>query len=337
MKSKALFVGVLCLLGYAAASSGQGGAQAPPPPPTDTVATDIPGVVAGGTKIRVFRINESGGSEGPVPVPDGGVVFTERPSSRIWRIGPDDKVSLFLENTSGALGLAVDPKGRLIGGLTAPVGKARVAVLWPKGQEAVLATTCDGKPMNRPNDLVAAKNGAIYYSDPGPTEAELKDGYPKADGIVCYIAPGSGKAIQVAGPIRRPNGVLLSPDEKTLYVNESYGEYILAFDVQPDGTLRNRRNFGKYQIPPTLKTGPTVQVADGLAVDNAGRVYTVTSFIPWVQVFSPQGQSLGTIPLSRGAQNLTFAGPDKKTLYVTGGGFAYKIPMIAQGILSRPK
>src|SRR5688572_12880037 len=154
MKSKTLAVTVLCVVASAMAF-GQG-AQAPPPPPTDTVATNIAGVIAAGTKIHPFRINESGGSEGPVPLA-GGVVFTERPSQRIWKIAPDDSVSLFLENTGGALGLGVDPKGRLIGGLTAPVGKARIAVLYPKGQEAVLATTCNGKPMNRPNDLIVGK------------------------------------------------------------------------------------------------------------------------------------------------------------------------------------
>lgn len=336
MKSRALSVSVLCLLGYAMAF-GQGGGQAPPAPPTETVAANIPGVVAGGTRVQVFRINQSGGSEGPVQLPDGGVAFTERPTNRIWRIAPDDKVSLFLENTSGALGLGVDQKGRVIGALTAPVGKARIGVIYPKGQETVLADTCDGKPISRPNDLVVSRNGGVYYTDPGPTDAELADGYVRADPVVCYIAPGAGKAIQVADRIRRPNGIQLSPDEKTLYVNESYGEYLLAFDVQPNGTVRNRRNFGKYEVPKTLKTGPGVQVADGLAVDNAGRLYTTTSLVPWVQVFSPQGQSLGTIPLSRGAQNLTFAGPDKKTLYVTGGGYAFKIPTIAQGIQGRVK
>ena len=330
MKSRALSVMVLCLLGVAAAS-GRGSGQTPPVQPAETVAPNIPGVVAGGTKVQVFRINQSGGSEGPVQLPDGDVVFTERPSSRIWKIGRDDKVSLFLENTSGALGLGVDPKGRLIGGLTAPAGGARIGVIYPQGQEAVLADTCDGKPISRPNDLIVSKNGGVYYTDPGPTDRELDDGYVRTDPVVCYIPPGSGKAIMVADRIRRPNGIQLSPDEKTLYVNESYGEYLLAFDIQPDGTVRNRRNFGKYEIPTTLKTGPTVQVADGLTVDDAGRVYTTSSLIPWVQVFSPQGESLGTIPLFKGAQNLTFAGPDKKTLYVVGGGFAFKIPMLARG------
>ena len=335
MPARATFVAVLTILGFAIAS-GQGGGQTPPAPPTETMTTNIPGVVAGGMKIQVFKINNSG-SEGPVVLPDGDIAFTERTTNQVFRIGMDDKVSLLVENPGGALGMGIDPKGRLIGTLTAPPGKARIGVIYPKGQETVLADTCDGTPINRPNDLIVSTKGGVYYTDPGPTDREVEDGYAKSEGIVCYIAPGASQAVKVAGSIQRPNGIGLSPDEKTLYVNESYGASMLAFDVQPDGTVRNRRPFAKYEVPATLKTGPGVQVADGLVVDAAGRVYTVTSFVPWVQVISPQGKTLGTIPLSRGVQNLVFGGPDKKTLYLTGGGYARKIQMLAQGIKNRAK
>ena len=334
MTVRATFVAALTILGFAIAP-GQGGGQTPPAPPTETMTTNIPGVVAGGTTIRVFKIN-TGGSEGPVVLPDGGIAFTERTSNRVFRIGMDDKVSLVVEDPGGALGMGVDSKGRLIATLTAPPGKARIGVIYPKGQETVLADTCDGTPINRPNDLIVSTKGGVYYTDPGPTDAEVADGYQKSDGIVCYIPPG-GKAVKVAGGIKRPNGIGLSPDEKTLYDNESYGDSVLAFDVQPDGTARNRRPFAKYEVPATLKAGPGVQLGDGLVVDGAGRVYTVTSLIPWVQVISPQGKTLGTIPLSRGVQNLVFAGPDKKTLYLTGGGYGSKIQMLAQGVKNRAK
>ena len=136
--------------------------------------------------------------------------------------------------------------------------------------------------------------------------------------------------------IDRPNGIMLSPDEKTLYVNTN-SEYMLSFDVKGDGALENRRNFARYvdipQHPPARGLG-----ADGLAVDSEGRVYSATSV--GVQVFSPQGQYLGTIGLSRRVQNLAFAGPDKKTLYVGSGGevgVVFKIPMLAQGYKGRAK
>lgn len=117
-------------------------------------------------------------------------------------------------------------------------------------------------------------------------------------------------------------------------MNNSNGEYLLAFDIKPDGTVGNTRNFAKYEGVRTTATGVS-SGADGLAVDNEGRVYVAAS--TGVQVFSPEGKHLGTIPLSRAPQNLAFAGPDKKTLYVVGRGAAFKIQLLAQGFKGRAK
>jgi gluconolactonase len=150
---------------------------------------------------------------------------------------------------------------------------------------------------------------------------------------VYYIAPG-GKAMKVVEGVENPNGIQLSRDERTLYLNNTRGEYLLAFDVQPDGTLTNRRNFGRYEGVTKTDTG-VASGADGLAVDNDGRVYAATT--AGVQVFTPQGQHLGTIPLSRSPQNLAFAGADKRTLYVVGRGAAFKVQMLSQGFMGRAK
>ena len=125
-------------------------------------------------------------------------------------------------------------------------------------------------------------------------------------------------------------GIQLSPDEKTLYVNNMNGEYLLAYDIEPDGTVRNRRNFARYEGSAQGASG-----ADGLANDSEGRVYVATPV--GIQVFSPKGQHLGTIPVSRSAQNLAFAGPDKKTLYIFGRGVAFKVRTLAQGFKGRAK
>ena len=122
----------------------------------------------------------------------------------------------------------------------------------------------------------------------------------------------------------------MSPDEKTLYVADSGGLYLVAFDVQPDGKLTNRRNFSKYE---GIKG--TESHADGIAVDAEGRVYMGTE--PGVQIFSKSGQYLGTIPTSQRPQNLAFAGPGKKTLYLTGRSALFSVQMLAQGYTGRPK
>jgi gluconolactonase len=308
---------VLCALFTTSAYAQRGRQAGPPPPPaTDTVAPAIPGVVAAGTKVSVIKEGFEG-TEGPIALPDGSVIFTETAASRITKIDKDNNVSTFLENSNGSNGLAFDSKGRLISVQTTP-GQTRVGVIYPKGSEALLADGFEG----RPNDLVVNKLGGIYFTVPGGTTP-----------LVYYVAPG-GKAVKAAEGITNPNGIQLSRDEKTLYINDTRGEYLLAFDIQPDGTLTNRRNFGKYEGVTKTDAG-MASGADGLAIDNEGRVYAATT--AGVQVFSPQGQHLGTIPVSRPPQNLAFAGADKKTLYLVGRGAAYKIQMLSQGFLGRAK
>jgi gluconolactonase len=149
----------------------------------------------------------------------------------------------------------------------------------------------------------------------------------------------------VAENVTRPNGITMSPDEKILYVNDSRGEYLLAYDVQADGSVTNRRNFAKYdQIVTTSAPGGDVgeglrykvtSCADGLTVDKEGRVFNAGC--NGIQVYSPQGKHLGTIPTARQIQNLAFAGPDKKTLYLVGRSAAWKIDTLTQGYQGRAK
>jgi gluconolactonase len=306
--------------------------QTPPPPATDTVAPAIPGVVAAGTKVQVIKEGFQG-TEGPIGLPDGSLIFTETNANRITKIDKDNATSTFLDNTNGSNGLAFDSKGRLISVQTTP-GATKIGVVYPKNAEAVLADSYEGKPFGRPNDLVVDKKGGVYFTEPGPnTTPGAAPATPPLPPAVYYVAPG-GRAVKIADGIERPNGIMLSRDEKTLYVNNTSGEYLLAFDIQPDGTVKNRRNFAKYDGVTRNANGVT-SGADGLAIDSQGRLYAATS--TGVQVFNPQGQLLGTIPLSRAPQNLAFAGPDKKTLYVVGRGAAYKIQMLAQGFKDRAK
>jgi gluconolactonase len=318
--------GLLCSSSFA-----QPGSQ-PPPPATDTVAPDIPGVVAGGTKVQVIKEGFQG-TEGPIGLPDGSLIFTETNANRIIKIDTDNNVSTFLENTNGSNGLAFDAKGRLITVQTTP-GQTKIGVVYPKGAESVLADGFEGKPFGRPNDLVVDKKGGVYFTEPGPNaQPGTTPAAPPLPPAVYYVPPG-GRAIKIADGIERPNGIQLSRDEKTLYVNNTNGEYVLAFDIQPDGAVRNRRNFAKYESVTRTASGVS-SGADGLAIDGQGRVYVAAS--TGVQVFSPQGQHLGTIPLSRAPQNLAFAGPGKKTLYVVGRGAAFRIPMVAEGFKERAK
>ena len=317
MKSKAIVALVVGLFSSLAAI-----AQAQNQRATETVAPAIPGVIAAGTKIEVvgdgFR-----NTEGPIAFPDGGLLFTENVTNKIFKVDPSGSTSVFMEDTHGGNALAFDPMGRLIATRREP-GYQGIFVIYPKGREAVLSDKIDGKPLDRPNDLVLDKKGGVYFTDPAPH-------------AVYYVTPG-GRTIQVAGGIERPNGIQLSPDDRVLYVNDTEGEYLVAFDVQPDGTLANRRNFFKYlgviREPERIVSG-----ADGLAIDSEGRIYSTGN--GGVDVLSPRGQLLGTIPVGtpggRGPQNLAFSGRDKKTLYILGRGGVFKARMLSQGYMGRVK
>ena len=315
-----------------ATASGQG--QAPLAPPKEAVATAIPGVVAAGTKIELVTFPVQG-TEGPVGLPDGsGIIFTETRADHITKVDASGNTSTFVEKSNGSNGLAWDAKGRLISVQRAP-GNEKVGVLYPPGSEATLVDNVEGRKFNRLNDLVVSMKGGIYFTD---TQG------------VYYLPPGApGSAVKkVIQGIKNPNGIQLSPDERTAYANDKDGEYLLTFDVQPDGTLANRRNFGKYKsITIPGHTDPLLAEdngADGLAVDSEGRVYVATNL--GVEVFSPKGQHLGVIPIGiwggeqnmlRKPQNLTFSGPDRKTLYTVGANAIYRVRLLAQGFKGRGK
>lgn len=327
-------LGVIALVATPAYAQS-GGGQQQQPPPTDTEAPEIPGVVKAGTKVQVIKFGFQG-TEGPIGMPDGSLIFTETQANRITRIALDGSTSTFLENTNGSNGLAFDAKGLLVSVQTTP-GQTKIGVIYPKGSESVITDSFAGKPFGRPNDLVVSTKGGIYFTEPGPNAPPAgtpPPAQPPLPPAVYYVAPGR-QAIRVAEGIERPNGIMLSRDEKTLYVNNSNGEYLLAFDVNTDGTLSNRRNFVKYLGGARNASGVFASGADGLAIDDEGRLYIATA--AGVEVVSEKGQHLGTIPLSRAPQNLAFAGKDKKTLYVVGRGAAFKIDLLTPGFKGRAK
>jgi gluconolactonase len=337
MKPKAGFVIVFLLL-CAVTAFGQQGETPLPPPATDTIAPEISGVVKGGTKVHVI-VDGLKHTDGPAAMPDGTLLYWDYMERRIGKVDSQGKPSTFLSDTEGSSAIGFDSKGRLITILK--YGKANeIGVIWPPDSKTILADSFDGMPFEGPNDLVIDKKDGVYFTLSG-------------SGAVLYVRPGA-KVIKVfAHPVERINGITLSRDERTLYVAtqsrvakttlsiadlpKEGGEYILAFDVQPDGTLRNRRNFARFEIVTQRPNGtPDVRFGgDGLAIDGQDRVYAATA--AGIQVFSPQGKHLGTIPVSRNPNNLAFAGPDRKTLYIVARGAVYQVPMLAAGYKGRAK
>ncbi|MBC6907009.1 SMP-30/gluconolactonase/LRE family protein [Saccharophagus sp. K07] len=294
-----------------------------------TQAPVIPGVIKEGTQIEFIKEGFEG-TEGPIAAPDGSLLFTETRANRITRIAPDNSISTFLENTNGANGLAFNKQGELV---AVQVADTQVGVIYPQERKKALVKDFDGKKFQRPNDLVLAKNGGVYFTDSGLNPGA--DANEENRTGVYYISP-EGKTLKVADGIERPNGIQLSRDEKTLYVANTYSDYVLAFDVKKDGTLGKRRNFAKLSAGLTKSdAGVLTSGADGLAVDDKDRLYVATN--SGIEVFDKKGKAVGVIPVPHKPQNIAFAGADKKTLYVVGRGAAYKIAVETPGYTGRAK
>jgi len=333
---KSMIAGVaMCLIGATIAIAQRGGGAAGQL--REVTVTEIPGVVSAGA---VWKLVWQGtdNADGIVGTKDGGLLFAQEQPNRISKLdGTTNKVSSYLEDTHGTGALSVDSQGRLFGverTCTDP-GKqpdkcaepTAVAELAP--DRKILTDNIDGKSLGRLNDLIVDKKGGIYFN-----------------GAALFYRNPAGR-VSMIGENIRTNGITLSPDEKTLYVTN--GGTIVAFDVQPDGSVRNQRDFAK------LEAGVVGGAGDGMTIDAAGRIYVTTG--PGVQVLSPEGKYLGVIPTPRGVISAAFSGPGKKTLYVVGGGALgpdgreietppgvrnnaksiYMISMIAEGFQGRVK
>jgi len=292
----------------------------------------IAGVVNAGTRIELIKDGFKG-TEGPIAAPDGSVLFTENQNARVIRIAPDGSTSVFLDNTNGVNALAYAPNGDLVAVQTLD---PKVGVILPVGNVRTLAAKVDGGlGFGRPNDLVVDRKGFVYFTDSGVNaNANPKPDTSKIAKPAVYRISPEFAIERLANDIERPNGIQLSPDEKTLYVANTAGEHVLAYDIAANGKLGAKREFARLEGFRQTDNGPT-SGADGLAVDAEGRLYVASN--AGVQVFSPKGEALGVIALPKRPQNLAFAGPGKKTLYVVGSGSAWRIPVLTAGYAGRVK
>lgn len=298
----------------------------------EAVTPAISGVVNAGTRIELIKDGFKG-TEGPIAAPDGSVLFTENQNARVIRIAPDGSTSVFLDNTNGVNALAYAPNGDLVAVQTLD---PKVGVILPAGNARTLAAKVEGGlNLGRPNDLVVDRKGFVYFTDSGvnPNADPKPDLNRIAKPAVYRISPEFAVE-RLANDITRPNGIQLSPDEKTLYVANTAGEHVLAYDIAANGKLGAKREFAKLEGFRQTDNGPT-SGADGLAVDAEGRLYVASN--AGVQVFTPKGEALGIIALPKRPQNLAFAGPEKKTLYVVGSGSAWRIPVLTAGYAGRAK
>jgi gluconolactonase len=276
-------------------------------------------VIAGGERWRFVWQEAGNNGDGIVGTDDGGLLIAQNDNSRVVKLDRDGRPSAVYSDTHTGGSLSINTRGDVF--IVQRGLRTGIAQLAPR--RALLANSYQGDVLDclggNPNDLSADSRGNVYFTMGGVYRADPK-------GVVTKY-----------GENITPNGIILSADEKTLYVTN--GPTLAAFDVQPDGSLTNQREFAK------LEGGGN---GDGSTIDAAGRIYVTTN--PGVQVIGPDGTYLGLIPTPRGVISTAFGGPDKKTLYVLARGArtaageeianaaqVYAIPMIAQGYKGRPK
>jgi sugar lactone lactonase YvrE len=297
-----------------------GDTEEPPEPAAPAPTTAIPGVIAAGQTWKVVWHWQGNNADGPIAADDGKLLFANNDASNVMEMDPATGLARIVYedvNTGGAVSRS---KNGALFVLSRGLG-AGVIQLEP--QRKMFANTFNGEPLDcvggTPNDISADARGGVYIS---------------ISGVGVFYANPQGVISQYGENVAGANGIILSPDERTLYVTN--GPVVVAFDVETDGSLTNQRDFGRLQ-------GGTG--GDGSAVDSEGRLYVATGRS--IDVFAPSGDFLGSIPAPQGTHGTAFGGRDKKTLFgiVFYGGWGtpsarnrvIAIPTIAQGYTGRAK
>jgi gluconolactonase len=295
-----------------------GAAGQRPKPNAHYRVTAIPDVIKGGEHWKIIWHAPGNNADGIIGLPNGDILIAQNNNSDVIELSPSGRAKVVYQDTDTGGALSMNKQGQLF---IAERGlRASIWQLAP--QHKVLANRYDGGPFDCIggvlNDIAAASNGGVYFTQGG----------------LYYAAPDG--TVTKYGQDLRTNGIVLSPDEKTLYVTNQGS--VVAFDVQSNGSLTNQRTLAQ------LPGGG----GDGMTVDSQGRLY-VTGY-PGVRVISPDGMVLGTIPAPTDLISVTFGGPNKKTLFAVGfvrnnkpgvAGIAraeiLTIPMEAQGYTERAK
>lgn len=246
--------------------------------------------------------------EGPI-WKDGALLFSDIPANKIYKWTHDSGVTVFLEHSGNSNGLSFNKNGNLI---LAQHGERRIASLETDGSQTVLASHFEGKKFNSPNDIAVKSDGSIFFTDPpyGISKEQEELGYY---GI--YRISPAGYVQLLDKTLRRPNGIVFSPDEKKLYVNDCEAKIIYVWDVISDTAIANKKQFAVINID-----GYGV---DGMKVDSKGNLYSTGPKGLWV--FAPDGTLLKMIEVPGQTTNCNWGGEDKNTLFITSGNTVYDL------------
>lgn len=246
---------------------------------------------------------------------------------RYQRLPEGPSIQTFRVPSNLSNGLTVDRRRRLI---ACEGALRRLTRTEPDGSIAVLAERYRGRRLNSPNDVIVATDGSIYFSDPywangftNPHGPSVRDDEQELDFAGVFRVAPDGTLAPVADDFERPNGLAFSPDERTLYVDDTRRFHIRAFDVRPDGTLANSRILADLRAP---EPG----VPDGLKVDVEGQLYCTGPGGIWV--IAPGGTILGRILTPEVPANVAWGDADWRSLYITARTSIYRLRLEIPGV-----
>jgi gluconolactonase len=270
--------------------------------------------------------------EGPIAMADGSVILTEIQAQRLSRITPDGKRETVAETGGGPNGAAIGPDGAIyvtnnggsfqfvdMGGLNVPgptppshVGGSIQRVDIATGKVTTLYTACDGKPLVGPNDLVFDRQGGFWFTDHGCTTPE-----GRKFGALYYAATDGSSIIRWRDHFVSPNGVGLSPDEKTVYMADTTLGRLWSFDIAEPGVLAPAAGFAPGHVVHTL---PGYQLLDSLAVEAGGKVCVATIINGGVTAFDTDGSTEHFAFPDVIVTNICFGGADMRDAWITASG-----------------
>ena len=269
-------------------------------------------IVVSGTEPQVIG-QGYGFTEGPAGDGNGNVYFSDGQNNSIYFYEVGKGISIFVNDSTDANGMMMNSKGELYVCEGAAYRVVKFDVQAKK--KTVLASEIDGQHFNEPNDLTIDEVDGFYFTDPcyshGKQKAVMKED-------VYYVSP-QGKVTRVSTVCKKPNGILLSADCKTLYLADNGDRKIYKYDVKSPGVLANETKW--IDLP----GGP-----DGMTLDELGNLYVACGRVG-VCVYSPDGKFIGTIKVPY-VSNVTFGGKDFRTLFITSGKLVYTIETKVRGI-----
>lgn len=273
-------------------------------------------LVAPGAKLELVS-SQFKFTEGASVDKAGNIYFTDQPNNTIWKYDTNGKLSLFKDNAGRSNGTYVDKAGNLI---TCADENGQLWSIDKKGKETPLLKDFKGAKFNGPNDLWIDPKGGIYFTDPYFQRDywTRKSADPNMKGENLYYLPkGKSEPVVVDDKFVKPNGVVGTPDGKNLYAAEIASKYIYKYDIQPDGSLANRRVFVEDR-------------ADGITLDDKGNVYLAGN---GVTIYDPSGKQIEHIDVpSKWTANLCFGGKKKDILFITASESVYTIRMNVKGV-----